>query len=314
MPPRGCRMAYTILNGKIKHTLSPSKFKKAMAEIEDSRVCCKERLAELRECISQGDEAGQRQLRNLIISDPKLILWPAVTANLKLKLAKRQPLEECFHVANSLKLGEPLTEEVLVHPQKKKSGGARAICEFGIWHRTAQELMLSIMGCYLHPQPFQHKGVASAIAAAKQAIGMGFLHAVRIDVRKFYESFELEKLSPILPLSPEVVEHAVLGRYMKVKGAYVKDLYSSHSSWIALLSQSRRGLPQGSTCSPIIGSFSLSHLKWSFPAGVMLINYVDDFLLLAKSPELLETAKGELVKAIAELPGGNFVPTIMEEG
>ena len=307
-------MAYHHKFGTIKYTLSPSKLKKAMAEIEQSRASSKEVRDQLRECISQGDEAGEQQLRNLMISDPKLILWPAFTANRKLKPAKRQPLEMCFHVANSLKLGEPLTEEVLVHPQKKKSGDYRAICEFGLWHRSSQELVLSIIGCYLHPQPFQFKGLASAIAAAKQAFGMGFLHAARIDVKKFYESFEFEKLSPILPLSLEVVEHAVFGRYMKAKGAYVKDLYASHSSWMTLLAQSRRGLPQGSACSPIIGAFCVTHLKWTPTPGVMLINYADDFLLLAKTPDLLEAAKGELVKAIAELPGGNFVSTIVEEG
>ena len=63
------------------------------------------------------------------------------------------------------------------------------------------------------------------------AFGMGFLHAARIDVSSFYESFEFEKLSPILPLSLEVVEHVVFGRYMKAKGANVKGLYASHSSW-----------------------------------------------------------------------------------
>jgi hypothetical protein len=308
-------MALIIKKGSIKSTLSPSKLKKATAEIEESRALSKQARAQLLEFIAKGDVAGQQEAQKLMLSDPKLILSSADSANRKIKPAKRQPLEVCFYVATSIQLGEPLTEEVLVHSQKKKSGDYRPICEFGLWHRTRHELVLRVMECHLQPRPFQYtlKGVASAIRAVKQAVGSGYIHLARLDIKSFFESFRIEKLSPILPLSPEVVEHAVFGRHMRAKGAYRRAHYTSYSSWATLLAQARRGLPQGAACSPIIGVFCLSHLKWSMTKGVLLINYADDFLLLAKTQELLEAAMGELIQAMAELPGGHFVPTIMDQ-
>ena len=57
----------------------------------------------------------------------------------------------------------------------------------------------------------------------------------------------------------------------------------------------------------------LTSSVWSPAEGELLVNYVDEFLLLAESQELLEAAIGELVQAIAELPGGHFVPQIVEK-
>ena len=39
---------------------------------------------------------------------------------------------------------------------------------------------------------------------------------------------------------------------------------------------------------------------------VLLINYVDDFLLLSSSPVLLDMAVGKLTDAVTDLPGGQF--------
>lgn len=51
----------------------------------------------------------------------------------------------------------------------------------------------------------------------------------------------------------------------------------------------------------------MSKLAWSASEGVVLVNYADDFLLLAQNLKLLDDAAEKLTKAAAELPGGNFV-------
>jgi hypothetical protein len=46
---------------------------------------------------------------------------------------------------------------------------------------------------------------------------------------------------------------------------------------------------------------------------VALVNYVDDFLLLAKSAEALADAVDALVAAVEQLPGGNFALTLKDK-
>jgi hypothetical protein len=70
--------------------------------------------------------------------------------------------------------------------------------------------------------------------------------------------------------------------------------------------EARLGIPQGSGCSQIVGMFIVSQLAWpSLPVAPM-INYADDFLLLALDPLVLDKAVGELTDAVSGLPGGNF--------
>lgn len=52
--------------------------------------------------------------------------------------------------------------------------------------------------------------------------------------------------------------------------------------------------------------FCMASLPWSAPKGVVLLNYVDDFLILAQGPEELGVAVKELITAVGELPGGTF--------
>jgi hypothetical protein len=134
----------------------------------------------------------------------------------------------------------------------------------------------------------------------------------------FYGSFEPEKLSPELPLPKEVVEHAVLGRHMEVvwdpehmKG---KTLHPSLSPRHILHKEARLGVPQGSACSSIIGAFCMSRLPWVPKVGVVMLNYVDDFLLLANSPSALAEAIDELTEAVGDLPGGKFKLQLVEKG
>ena len=60
-------------------------------------------------------------------------------------------------------------------------------------------------------------------------------------------------------------------------------------------------------CSPIVGMYCMSRLAWKTMPGVVLVNYADDFLLLAKSPKLLDKAIGKLTDAMGDLPGGQFI-------
>ena len=187
------------------------------------------------------------------------------------------------------------------------------IHKFGIRHRTAQELVLRVMSAYYVPRPFQYttSGVPKAIAGIKNAIIAGHIHFARLDIKEFFPSFVPAMLVHELPCPQGTVEGVVSGQLLKVHMDHrlVKSSYGSSLSSQSIenfLMVARLGNPQGSSCSPIVSSFCVSRLVWPIMPGVILTNYANDFLLLAKSAALLASAIGKLINAVAELPGGYF--------
>lgn len=73
-----------------------------------------------------------------------------------------------------------------------------------------------------------------------------------------------------------------------------------------LLSAARRGIPHGSTCSPLVSSYCMRQLPWHPVPELVLVNYSDDFLLMAHSKSTLQKAGPVLVEAVGDLPGGHF--------
>jgi hypothetical protein len=83
---------------------------------------------------------------------------------------------------------------------------------------------------------------------------------------------------------------------------------SYHSPYTVdhLVKQARLGIPQESACSSIIGAFCMSRLPGTPTASAGMLNYADDFLLLAHSPGARAKAIDELTEAVGNLPGGKF--------
>ena len=247
----------------------------------------------------------------VLIHSPEFILASAIRANKKLRGNRRGSLEDCLALPDILKLGQALGEEVAVWPVPKKSGGFRAICSFGLQHRTRQELVCSMLGVLYKPRPWQftHKGVPKAIAAIKSRIGSQSLHVASLDIENCFPSFD-HKLVNELPLPSEVVEHVALGRHMAVVAKQGTNAGAARLpislSTDALLLGARRGIPLGSTCSPIVASFVLARLTWILSVVAAAVNYVDDFFLMAPSASALKDQIGELGKAVSDLPGGTF--------
>jgi hypothetical protein len=146
----------------------------------------------------------------------------------------------------------------------------------------------------------------------------GYVYAARLDIKDFFGSFQLEKLAPELPLPHEVVEHAVVGRHLEAyvdqssgKG-HTSPLHTPHYN--DLISLARQGLPPGSGCSSIVAEFIISKLAWSSSTQVVIVNYCDDWLILASTPKHLDEAIGALTDAVSKLPGGQFKLLLLDDG
>ena len=308
------RVATEFIDGvPFKHQLPVKALCDAIAEIEVARTYTNGEYARLCKSIKEHNPFLEARYGKSLAEGSDARLASAITANKKLKPRARQTLEWCLKVPSLLDFAKPLSEPVPVYPKPKKSGGFRMIHNPGLLHRTSQDIVVRIMGAYHAPRPFQFtdRGVHAAIKQTKEAAIKGHVHVARLDIKDFYPSFDHEKLVAELPLRKEVVEHIVLGRCMEV----VMDPESMKGSSAVsslphapdiLLMVARLGIPQGSACSPIVGGYCMSRLAWKPTKSVVLVNYVDDFLLLSKSPKLLDKAIGKLTDAVAKLPGGQF--------
>lgn len=315
-------MATILVRGvPFEHSLSPAELAKAIQRISVSRSATKIWVKKLQAAIKEKNEGEQAHARDWLLHAPEAILTSAITANTKLKKGKRGSLVRCLGIPGQLDFSKPIPEIVRVRPKPKKPTAFgnpvtyRMLHDHGLLHRTAQHVVMSVLGPYLFPRAFQftHLGPHAAITRAKILIKAGYTHAEHLDIEECYPSFSAEALINELPLPKEVVGHAVVGRHMKAVLDQRKIKFSSHTK-DSLLAQARRGIPLGSASSPIVSMICVSRLAFQLPPGVALLNYADDFQLLAKSPKALKKSTGKLTDAVAKLPGGHFKLKTKGEG
>ena len=116
----------------------------------------------------------------------------------------------------------------------------------------------------------------------------------------------------MLPLPKEWVDHVVVGRHLAVEVAKRQGAVPNGLPPHTLLHLARQGLPLGSSCSPMVAAYCTARLLWE--ADVVLINYADNFLLLASDPKKLDQGIMALTNAVANLPGGSFNLKLIDQG
>jgi hypothetical protein len=311
----------SIRGVSFEHQLSPTELAVAVKQIDASRAITKNWKKKLHDAIQEKDKPGQIEARDRLLYAPEAVLTAAIAANRKLRPSKRASLERCLGVPGQLDFSKPIPEIVRVRPKPKKSatfGGPvayRMLHDHGLLHRTAQHAVMAVLGPHFLPSAFQftHLGPPAAISRAKALIQAGYIYGIRLDIVEFYRNFSAGALINELPLPQKVVDHAVLGRHMKAVVDQGKKTLSPHT--IAdLLLQASQGIPQGSASSPIVGMICVSRLPWPSAPDAALLNFADDFQLLAKTLGALQKSIEKLTDAVTELPGGHFKLAVKAEG
>jgi hypothetical protein len=164
------------------------------------------------------------------------------------------------------------------------------------------------------PRPFQKTFMAlpHIVGIARSELLAGKHYFATLDIKDHFGSFSITKLAKLLLLPKEVVDYVVGGRHVVVKFKVVHPLCVLPTS--TLLFQAQRGLPQGSICSSIIAAYSVSFLQWTPDPHWILLNYSDNFLLLADSEQVLEKGIEKLMAAVGKLPGGKFKLKLQSHG
>ena len=225
-------------------------------------------------------------------------------ANKRLPFGRRKSLAAIFEIGGKGTWNSVPDEPVRVKSEPKRSGGVRPLCDFGIRNRMMQHAIRKLIAPGFEPKPFQYglegkgNGVAHAIADAKTAVLVGNVWAARLDIKDFFPSFQAGELTKLFPLLKKVVRLFSVGNHMMML------VPPNTNDGDYILSQAHRGGPQGSALSPLIGSTIIAQLVWN--GNLILINYVDDFLILGPSETVVREAAAALIDKVSSLPGGQF--------
>ena len=196
-------------------------------------------------------------------------------------------------------------EPARVSARLKSSGGYRTVVDFELENRALQYLVCGALRPWAKRQLHQDQyglrgGRDAAIKAAAEALDEGLAWAVTADIKDFYPSINGKKLQKLLPLSEEMIRLVMLSRYLRLSLGW-RPLGVTTADFMA---QARQGIPQGSAASSLLAEVVLAPLFNALPEGACVINYADNFLILAHSKAEADSTVNTLRCACKSLPAG----------
>lgn len=279
--------------------------KSMVRKVTRARKQTDKKLAGYTAALKAGNKTEARKIADQYMKSYSGRLVAVVDQNRRRRRDQRYTLTKCHKIAAGIKAHKPCDEKVWVSLKPKKSGGKRVIQNFGLRRRSAQRMVRTILQLRVSPQKWQFtlKGVQNAIRIVKEFDPSPDTWVARLDITDFYGSFTCGGLNVSLwDIPKSIVKNTLLGEGSNIHYYHMYDFPMESYTKAA-----RQGVPQGSVVSPLIGALAVSQIAWEPDDGVVLINYVDDFLILAPSKEKLEKAIFALDSAVTqELPGGNF--------
>lgn len=223
-------------------------------------------------------------------------------ANRKLPKSERNSLSDVRSVAESIKVHSASTEPIRVF-FKKKLNGKRSICVFGFERKVRHELVRPILDQLFCPKPWQftHRGVPKAIRYIQELDLTAGTAVAALDISNFFGSFDRKSLGGVVSAIPSTVRRMTLlheeAPLVYMNGANLSGVHSG---------KARRGIAQGSAVSPLVAAIAVSQINWEPAQGVIVVNYSDDFLIVAPTKEEVEASIFALKTAIAVSLGDAF--------
>jgi hypothetical protein len=205
-------------------------------------------------------------------------------------------------MGRALSCWEDPIEPAGLYFKKKESGGVRPIFSYGIM-RAAQQYMAVGM---LEPRLWLHEGQyavpgrdrTAAIETAKELIGDGYHWVIRGDITNYYPSMNGEEVLARLPGPRAVLRRIILPPTGKG--------LSSPSTPLSLIQQVRRGLPPGAASTALVAAAALAPVLLELPGDAVVILYVDDLAIFAKSKAAAANAMNALEEALRAAPVGDL--------
>lgn len=273
----------------------------------------KHRKKIVRKLRAAGNGSDKFKTQNAYLGSSLVKISALVEAAKGLPLQQRKPISDYVALAETLKMHSTIDETVNYYLKPKHSGKYRCICVFGVRHKAAQKIVGDLVNAQFIPRPFQfnvaRRGVKLAIRKTRKLIEQGLVHASCLDIGSFFDKFDHVQLMASGITEKKVMEYVVIGKHYEMKPLLMKggigqgghSLYQLHEAYLH-----SHGIAQGSVCSPSIANFYISKLNPQLPKDARVLNYADDFLVLAKSGESLEKARKALKASVEALSVGSF--------
>jgi len=254
-------------------------------------------------------------------------------------LEKAYTHDSAMRLAGRIDLWQPCGEVARVLPVAKKNRpmhdpSYRFIFSFGRENRTRQVLIRNLLEARWATAPGQTMfggGRAAAVRQTQQHFAEGFTHVVEADIRKCFNSFGMAGTASFLSLPEAVVNLSLSGRSLNVaphitwlKDHHMNELYGlfdlpqTHprvpprpmdvlaelygEDWV----RAQQGLIEGALCSSRVAELLLADIcqVLGVPDYGRLVNYADNFLLMARSQSDAAQLLAVLQDALLVHPAG----------
>lgn len=207
-------------------------------------------------------------------------------------------------------------------PKDGSNRDHRPILSFGFENKLRQILARDIVKLHFKPHSRQfllNGGRHKAIDAAKAGWKKGFQYGFHLDLETFFQKIEGEKLHKFLKLPMEVINNVVLAKgYNLVTSRSLSRILGELDENLPIedglavlgvdVEAFRRGIPQGSTLSPLCAEVVLHEVVSALPDFGVVVNYADDFLVLCKAPNDRAAMLSALKEALVSHPAGTLTP------
>lgn len=288
-----------------------------------------ELLNDLRQAHLQGKHKRTAYLQRQYLNSFAARYVAVEAAYMSLKENQRPPKSSLMEIAEELSAFRGTDEKVEVYWKPKKSNPHefRAIMKFGIRNRALQYLVGACLKAQANFHPMQFAINCGRQAAVKQAVQFmqdGYNYVSEMDIANCFPSFDGEKLSKVLPLPKEVIEHVILSTHLNL---YPIDIDNTVQSWGSLedmfiyyseaLTEAQRGIAQGSATSSVVAEILLSSVFAQLPNFGAVLSYADNFLLLTQSSAEAVSMRKALSSALQAHPAGPLnlkTPKIYKQG
>jgi hypothetical protein len=296
------------------------------AESSVARAHLETMLTRIRKAHNAGN---RRQLRYLIreyLTSFDARLTATRLARRNMRWYRRPKKSQLMSIAENLNAYQGTREEVRLILIPKGPGKFRPTLDFGIENRALQYLVLSVLYAIadLHRRQFATRGgVPGAMTQVINAVEAGNLHAREIDITDFYPSFDGNKLVDLIPVPEKVIVRVLISEHLNIApgdSLHHTAAYSSNGAADThpgggfpleqYLADARRGIPQGSSVSPIVAEMLLAPVLHQVPAGGEVVAYADNILVIAKNDGDADSMTESLGIALTTHPAGQLWPKI----
>lgn len=253
-----------------------------------------------------------------------------VAAAEAIKQNKQAGQRSVMELAERMNVFEACSETVLLNlvARDDTAHDYRYILSFGIENSARQIILRNLLKArwnVSHAQTMMNGGRNAAVQQVIRCYADGYTHIAELDIRRCYKSFGMTGIQRMLHLPERVVRHVLSAASLNIDLSYTarRVIYHDHDIPLTPMElfhglhgedweEAQQGLIEGSKVSPFVAELLLAPVCQAIlvsGAGVV-INYADNFLLMAKTKRGLETMKTILREELRTHPAG---PLTVEE-